>query len=225
MSPGFNFGLYFQQGVVFGRVIERRICNFKPYSPFTIVGGTQEPIILTPQGVSSASRFNDPRNPSNDILFLKTYQSSDGMPWFFHGAFGVKPEFIRMYVRNPEAKDFPGQFPGIDITRPANGDEFGYVSEENSPYDEPSDYVEVAVLPNTHIDATYYNASFVNAYQPRVNILFALYFFQPYSVTSSMVQRFVSGQEYYYPIKPIFGDVLPDGTTFFSQWGVNPVPI
>jgi len=115
---------------VFGRVIRRRICQYKPYSLIDATGATVD---IAADTYQAELRFRDPRNPKISILYLKT-STNAGWPWFLHGGIGIKPQYIYMYPRFPEGKEIPGKFPIIDPIRPVEGDFIGYINSLKSPY-------------------------------------------------------------------------------------------
>jgi hypothetical protein len=163
--------LQFREGFVFGRVLRRRICNYKPWSLIDTDGNAVE---ISPNNYQSELRFRDPRAPEKELLYLDTTINA-GQPWFMHGAFGIKPQQVNMYLRMPEGQTIPGKFPYINPVRPASGDDFGYINSLNSPYEEPTDWVEVVLPPGMHISAEYYNKDAERTIRPVLNILFAVY--------------------------------------------------
>jgi hypothetical protein len=175
LQPNYLFALEFKKGFVFGRVVRRRICQYKPYSVIDSNGAT---VNISANSHQAELRFRDPRNTENDILYLDSATSRDGYPWFMHGSFGIKPQQIYMYLRIPETKEIPGKFPNVDPIKPTSGDSLGYINSLNSPYEEPTDYMEVIIPPKIHISAEYYNKDPALAYNPVLNILFCVYWFQ-----------------------------------------------
>jgi len=174
LEKNYLFAIEFAEGFLFGRTVRRRICQYKPYPVIDASGNTVD---IDASDHQEELRFRDPRNPANDILYLSTTTNS-GYPWFFHGAIGIKPQQIRMYLRFPEGREIPGKFPNIDPIRPGSGDAVGYINELNSPYDEPTDYAEIVIPPLTTIGAEYYNTDSERAHQPVLNLYFALYWVQ-----------------------------------------------
>ncbi|GAH26504.1 unnamed protein product, partial [marine sediment metagenome] len=94
------FALEYREGYVFGRTMRRRILQYKPWplleddgvTAIDIAASTHEPEV----------RFRDrPRGSENDILYLSSTTKA-GLPWFLHGAFGLKPQYMNMYLRFPE---------------------------------------------------------------------------------------------------------------------------
>jgi len=83
-----------------------------------------------------------------------------------------------MYPRFPEGKEIPGKFPEIDPISPSAGDKTGYVSALESPYDEPTDWIEYIIVPLQHLGAEYYNFDPDRAHQPVLNLLFEVIWFQ-----------------------------------------------
>lgn len=168
------FALEFQEGFFFGRVIRRRICQWKPWP---LIDANGNDVDLAPSGSQAEVRFNDPRNVANDILYLSA-TTDVGLPWFFHGAFGIDPQQINMYLRYPEGDIIPGKFPQINPIRPTSGDNISALKSQVSPYEEPTDYHEIVIQPQIHIGAEYYNRDPARHHQPIINLLFALYWCQ-----------------------------------------------
>jgi len=174
LEKNYLFALEFREGFVFGRVVRRRICCYKPYA---LIDATGAAVDISPSTHQSELRFRDPRRPENEVIYLDTTTNS-GYPWFLHGSIGIKPQFINMYPRFPEAKDIPGKFPNVDPVRPSSGDDLGYVNSLLSPYDEPTDFVEYVIPPLQHLSAEYYNKDSLRSHQPVLNLLFSVYWFE-----------------------------------------------
>jgi len=173
LLPNYLMAIRFREGWLFGRTVDRRICQYKPYP---LIDATGADVDIPASGHQSELRFRDPRNPDVDILYLRTTTNA-GFPWILYGSIGIKPQWIRMYPRFPEGKEIPGKFPEIDPISPAAGDKTGYVSALESPYDEPTDWVEFVIVPLQHLGAEYYNFD-DRAHQPVLNLLFEVIWFQ-----------------------------------------------
>lgn len=169
-----TFALEVREGFIFGRVIRRRICQWKPWPLIDANAATVDITNLTTQ---AELRFRDPRNPANSLLLLKSSTDS-GWPWFFHGAFGIDPQYINMYLRYPEGDIIPGKFPNIDPIRPQAGDNISMLNSLVSPYEQPTDFNEVIIIPTKEIGAEYYNVDEIRRHNPVLNILFCLYWVQ-----------------------------------------------
>jgi hypothetical protein len=152
--------------------------HYKPYSLIDSTGDTVEIATVTAQ---AELRLRDPRNKDVDILYLD--KSTDaGFPWILHGAIGWKPHQIFVYPRFPEGSDIPAKFPIIDPIQPSVGNFTGYYSGHESPYDEPTDFMEYVIPPGQHIGHEFYNYD-DRTHNPVANILFALYHFQLFKPT------------------------------------------
>jgi len=174
LQNNYLFALEFREGFCFGRTIRRRICQFKPWPLIDSQGNTVD---IAASSHQSELRFRDPRNPQNDILYLDSTTNA-GLPWFYHGAFGIKPQYINMYLRYPEGDIIPGKFANVDPIRPASGDDISPVNGLVSPYEQPTDFVEVVIQPGVHLGAEFYNKDADRNHQPVLNILFCLYWAQ-----------------------------------------------
>lgn len=170
LENNYLFTLQFNGGFLYGRTINRRLCVWEPY-PLIDTNGVIVDLAATTY--QPEIRLRDPRNIKNEILYLNDTTNGD-YPWFYHGAIGIKPQFINMYYRLPESKDMPGKFPNVDPIRPSSGDNFGYINGLLSPYDEPTDVVEVVLPPKTYLGHEFYNRDNRN-HNPVLNLYFALY--------------------------------------------------
>lgn len=220
-----EFALEFREGFVFGRVIRRRICQYKPYP---LIDSNGLPVLILPNTTQPELRFRDPRNSQNAILYLES-TTKVGLPWFFHGAFGLKPNAINMYLRYPEGDVIPGKFPAVDPIRPAAGDDISALNGIVSPFEQPTDYHEVVIAPQQHISAEYYNKDLLRAFQPIINIYFALYFAQIYKAETQPMQianiaaRKYEGDKANF-LTVGFGDQAEDIAPQVSKdWGVTPM--
>lgn len=230
LENNFLFALSFREGFLFGRTLHRRFTSYKPWNLIDADGTTVD---ILPATAQAELRFRDPRNNEKDILFLST-SSNANHPWFFHGAFGIKPQHVRMYLRQPEGEIVPGKFPNLNPIRPSQADHLGYIDEINSPYEKPSDYVEVVIPPLMHIAAEYYNrapAAEKRRHQPVVNIQFCLYWVEFFraethpDLISDIAARRREGAKASF-LKVGLGDFPHDlGTTLRDDWKVIPMKI
>jgi hypothetical protein len=227
LENNYLFALEFREGFVFGRTIRRRICNYKPWSLIDSAGNAVE---ISPSSYSTEQRFRDPRSPEKEILYLDATTNA-GLPWFMHGAFGIKPQQINMYLRFPEGQVIPGKFPNLNPIKPSDGDDFGYINSLNSPYEEPTDWVEVVLPPLTHISAEYYNKDPDRKIRPVLNILFAVYWvelFRPEThpdLISNIASRRYDGAKASF-LTVGFGDYPESmGSTLISDWKVKPMTL
>jgi len=227
LEPNFLFSLQFREGFIFGRVLRRRICNYKPWSLIDSAGNAVE---ISPSGHQTELRFRDPRAPARDILYLSTTTNA-GLPWFFHGAFGIKPQQIYMYLRQPEGETIPGKFPNVNPVRPASGDDFGYINSLNSPYEQPTDWVEVVIPPGMHLSAEFYNKDPDRTIRPVLNILFALYWVElfkpethPDLIANIAARRYEGAKAAFLTVG--FGDYPENmGSTLIEDWKVRPMTL
>jgi len=227
MQPNQSFALAFREGFLFGRVVWRRMVQYKPWALIDSQGTT---IDIPASTTQSELRFRDPRNTLNDILYLDSTTNS-GLPWFYHGAFGIRPQYVNMYLRYPEGDIIPGKFPGIDPIRPFAGDSITPLDGLNSPYEQPTDYVEVVIQPTVHIASEYYNRDERRNHNPVINILFALYWVQfykkathPTQISDIALRRYEGARATF--LKVGFGDHPHDlGPQTIKDWGVEPMDL
>jgi len=178
LLPNHLMALEFREGWLFARVVRRRLLHYKPYSLIDSAGTV---INIAATSTQAEVWLRDPRNPKNDILYLDT-TTDTGFPWLLHGAIGWKPHQVFVYPRIPEGSDIPGKFPNLDPIKPSAGDFTGYYSGHESPFDDPTDFMEYVIRPQIHIGHEFYNQD-NRAHNPVANILFALYHFQLFKPT------------------------------------------
>jgi hypothetical protein len=224
LEPNYLFAIEWREGFLFGRVIRRRICQWKPYN---VVKSDGSVVSILPATHQDELWFRDPRNPANDILYLDT-ATNNGRPWFFHGAIGIKPHQVRMYLRFPEGKDIVGKFPNVDPIRPGSGDPLGYVDELNSPYEDPTDHVEIVIPPMVHAGAEYYNTDLTRIHQPVLHLYFALYWVQLFTKDKNgTIIRKIANREVPAAFLTVgFGDVPYElGDKLKEAWKVQPISL
>jgi hypothetical protein len=224
LEPNYLAALEWGEGWIFTRIIRRRIVQAKPYR---LVDSAGNDVDIPPSSAQPELRFRDRRNPENDILYLDTTTDS-GWPWILHGSIGIRPSQVSMYLRMPEGQIIPGRFPEIDPIRPSSGDEFGYIDYSKSPYEEPTDFVEIIIPPGQHLGAEYYNHDTVRSHQPVMNLLFALYHFQVLKpdkhpkLISAIATRAVPAAF----LTVGFGDKPLDmGSTLQKDWDIKPISL
>lgn len=201
--------------------MRRRICQYKPYA---VIDSSGNAVDIAATSAQAELRFRDPRNTENDLIYLDAAINS-GYPWFLHGAIGIKPQFINLYLRYPEAKEIPGKFPGVDPIKPSAGENLGYVNELNSPYDEPTDWAELVIPPYVHIGAEYYNKD-SRAHQPVLNLLFAVYWVKFFNKGNLIVKRIANREVPAAFLTVGFGDTPIDlGSKLQTEWGVKPLSL
>ena len=216
----------FREGFIFGRVIRRRIVRNKPYK---LIDANGNAVDIPANDFQEALLFRDPRNTQNDILFLQNSINS-GWPWILHGAFGIKPQQIRVYLRFPRGEAFPGRFPNVDPIRPRSGDDLGYFDELDSPFEEPTDFIEVTIPPQREVEAEFFNVDLLRAHQPRLNILFSVYWFQiwdPEVPEQAKIINDIALQRRRAKFLTVgFADMPIDaGTKLLKDWGAKPITL
>lgn len=227
MQPNNIFALEFREGFLFGRVIRRRICQWKPYF---LIDANGNNIDITADSTQAELRFRDPRNTQNDILFLQN-GSDTGWPWFFHGAIGLRSQYIYAYLRYPEGDVIPGKFPAVDPIRPGAGDQISIVNGLNSPYEQPTDFREIVIIPKIHLGCEYYNVNEIRNIQPVLNLLFSLYWVQWFkkdqhaTIISNIAMRRYEGKDAMF-LTHGFGNQPNDlGPDLKKEWEVEPLSL
>lgn len=192
LRQNYLFGLQFSDGWMFGRIITRNFCRYKPYKLINTAGTATSIAASTHQ---SELLIKDPRNTDNDMLYMNSYISPDGYPWFYHFALGIKPVGIRAWIRYPETTDIPGKFPELDPISPTNNEDLGYFTWEDSPYEGPTEYTEMVLMPKTRISLEYYNTT-SETQKPVLNISTMVYRFEVLDKISNphLISQIASGQ-------------------------------
>lgn len=227
LENNYLFALQFREGFLFGRTVHRRFTQWKPW-PLIDASGTG--IDIPANSFQAELRFRDPRNTANSILLLHDSKNG-GFPWFYHGAFGIMPQQVNMYLRFPEGDVIPGKFPNVDPVRPQTGDDLGYINSLKSPYEQPTDYVEIVIPPLLEIGAEYFNKDALRNHQPVLNIDFALYwvqFFRPETharqISDIALRRYEGAKASF--LKVGFGDLAHDlGNDLLRDWAVTPMSL
>jgi len=220
LEPNYLFSMEWRQGWLFGRVVHRRICQYKPWP---LIDSDGSAVSISADSAQAELRFRDPQNPNNVILYLDSTTNA-GYPWFFHGGIGIKPQQVYMYPRFPETQEIPGKFPEIDPIRPSAGWDVGYINSLKSPYEKPTDYVEYIIPPLLHIGAEYYNKDADNPHRPVMNLLFGLYWFQVFKPDTHrhLIRRIALREVPAAFFKVGFADFPLDmGSTLQKDWDVE----
>ena len=223
LDKNYLFALEFNEGFVFGRTARRRICQSMPHR---LIGTDASDIDIAASSHQGELRFLDRRNPSNDVLYLKK-KTDSGYAWFFHGAIGIKPQYINAYLRYPEGKDIPGKFPEVDPIKPSDGDDLGYINSLNSPYLEPTDHIEIVIVPGLHIAAEYYNKDAKRDHQPMMNLYFALYWAQMFTMEkqATLIRRIALREVHADFLTVGFGEMPQTIGELADAWGVTPMSL
>lgn len=226
LQPNYLMALGYREGFIFGRVLRRRACMYKPWPLINADGDVVD--IADQSYATGCLRFNDPRNTRNDILYLDK-ETDQHTAWILHGAIGLKPSQIRMYLRMPEAQDIPGIFPNLDPIIPTAGDNLGYISGLQSPYELPTDFLEVVIPPKVHICAEWYNNdSGDRNHQPVANLMFMTYWFQVLTpqthpnLIAQIALRHVPAAFFTIGIGTV---PLIYGSDFEQSWGAKPLTL
>lgn len=226
LKQNFRFALEFREGFVFGRVIKRRVMQYRPYSVIDSNGDTID--ISANSSYNSQIKLRDPRNTSNELLYLQE-TTGGGFPWFMHGAFGVWPPQVRMYPRFPEGDgEVSGRFPGVDPIRPQQGNDLGYIDYRNSPYEVPTDHIPVVLPPQEILGAEFYNLDDDKTHNPVLNVLFALYFCQIFKPRkhADIISDIANGYKGANFLCVGYGDHSENMTdTLIKDWGIEPMPL
>ena len=230
------FALAFREGYIFGRVLLAEKKFWFPYNLINSAGTAQD--IAAASGVSEL-RIYDPRNRDTRLLYLDDKTTPDtrgvagpnfhgGLPTILHGAFGIKPAHIRAYVRYPWGKQHYGEFEGLNpISGTAASNFLGFVDGIRSPYDMPTDWLELWIPPKMDIGMEFYNQD-VKTHQPVLSFVFNQYHFKPLSVNNPhhrRVIKLIAARQ----IPAAFGQCGPSRGLktydYTDEWKVTPISI
>lgn len=223
MQNNFLFALQGYEGWIFGRTVNRRIMEY----PFGLVDADGNAVDISASSHQAEVRFRDPRNAEKDLLYL-SQTTEGGYPWFLHGAIGIWPPQINMYLRYPESRDIAGKFPNADPIRPSDGDNVSPLRTDNSPYRSPSDQIELVIPPLLHIGTELYNRDANRNHQPRLRLLFALYFTHLFEEgrDDDMISDIASRRKPATFLTMGFGSRAHDfGNRILEDWGVRPMSL
>lgn len=211
LDSGDLFALKFQEGYVFLSVENREIAKYRPYSNLEDLGSQSN--------LSSGQQRLDEPNDSDDILYVP----SDDDLTVIHTGIGIKPHFIRMYTRYPEEEGILGTIPNLAAPSSRAGDPYGYVDGYDSPYDQPTDALELWIPPKSHLSFDFYNPD-VDQHEPILNIRMAEYKVNLVDPRSDIdVARRVLSPGSPMPVNPV--GTVDKQVTFRLQneWGVTPM--
>lgn len=184
LSPGNLFGLQFNDGIIFGHVLRREALKYKPLR-VTDEAGTV--LTVAPQAASDEIVIKDPRTSAKTVLGGTDLKPKWGrMPQILHGSVGVYPNNFQMYVRYPtKAGNLHGVWPTTNAADPGAGDELGNVDGDDSPYHDPTDALELVLVPGADPSFRFFNTRSsataderADSEQPVLNCQFARYGFE-----------------------------------------------
>jgi len=174
LKPGHNIMMAFREGFVFGRVVYVDRDFFKPYA---LIDGNGNAVDIDANSSQTGLLFRDPRSTDNILAYMDTNTAPvTRMPWIMHGCIGIRPHIdaLRLYIKYPEGQGIGGQFPDSDPTTASAGNYTGYISGVLSPYENPTEYGEFWIPPNTKIAMDWYNDDTRN-HRPVLNLQFREY--------------------------------------------------
>lgn len=225
LRENYRGAIQFREGFIFMRVVKRRIIHIKPWELIDALGVA---IDIPPNSHHAAELlFRDARNPSNDLLFLKTTTGA-GFPWILHCGFGIWPPQIRAWIRMPESMEISSRPPSADPIRPAMNDPMGYIDTATSPYSAPTDQVTCVIPPLMHVGCEFYNTDDFDSHRPIVHILACLYQMQIYKVDKhpDLIADIASGRKGASFLNVGFGDHSENfDPILMKDWGIDPISL
>lgn len=183
LSPGNLFGLQFNDGIIFGHVLRREPLKYKPLR-VTDESGTV--LTVAAQAASDEIVIKDPRSSTKTVLGGSDLKPKWGKyPQLLHGSVGVFPNNFQMYVRYPtKAGNLHGVWPTTSPQDAGAGDELGNVDGDDSPYHDPTDALELVLVPGADPSFRFFNTRSsatdekADSEQPVLNAQFARYGFE-----------------------------------------------
>jgi hypothetical protein len=234
------FALLFEEGLVYGHVIQREILKFKPLHLEDESGAA---VSIAARAAGSDITIRDPRQTSQNMLGGTNMRAKWGeFPQILHGAIGFGPYNFRAYVRYPDKSGANmGLWPTTGSPVVSNGDKLANIDSDDSPYHEPTDAAEMVVVPGKDISIQFFNVRSSGAdfsqtpdsQQPILNLSFARYKFEilkPGDVRSNiLIRKMMYGEmEGNFRILPVgFGENLIkfDSTDLSLRWGSKENPL
>jgi len=203
------FGLEFKEGLVFCEVEDWELLQYRPFTGITSIS-------------SSSNSGDDTLEEQNDeILFL-----DKGTKKVLHGAIGIYPNSMRQYTRYPEGQARRGSWDNLTAPSANTGDDYGYVSGDDSPYGRPTDENEFFIPPNVSISFDFFNPDNRDR-QPKLNLRFREYSVNvlnpakgPDKNAIARVMRPGSPM----PIAPVGTMKSKARFNAGETWGVDPIP-
>jgi len=206
MQPNFLGALRFADGFMFFRVLDRSPFVYRPYDQLGIITpGSNIQTFPVNFYTAGANAISPDLSTKTDVILASNLSPTDlhdvlylpGSPTnlqLLHGAIGVKPNRIRVYPRYPQSEAFMGKWPSLQPPQTQNGDPFAYFDGVDSPFEEPTDYRELVIIPRLHLSFVFYNPGEDSPTQPLLNLRFCLYNIQQFNPAGSPYERALIGR-------------------------------
>jgi len=207
LESGDLFVLKYSNGYKFFEVETWKTLKFRPYDVGTVSAGST-------QGFERLTDVN-----GDDILYVE-----QGDSVVLHASIGMSPASVRRYTNFPESENRLRTIPNLPNPSARNGDDYGFVDGEDSPFSQPTDAEELFIPPNTHLDFAFHNPSPTRPVSPKLNIKMRGYQVNEIDPSNrrNIVQRAMS------PGSPIPVSTVGSSTNQKSLsgkvWDVGPVP-
>lgn len=153
LESGNLFVLKYGNGYKFFEVETWETLQFRPYEVGEIQPGQTE-------GFTKIEDVN-----GDDILHVE-----QGDDIVLHTGIGMSPASIRRYTNFPESENRLRTIPNLSVPSARNGDDYGFVDGEDSPFSQPTDAEELFIPPNVHLDFAFHNPSPTRPESPLLNI-------------------------------------------------------
>lgn len=159
LNPGDLLALGFKEGFVFFRILSAVQTRYAPYR----VGAIDANSTLVNH------RIRDP--DSKEILEIpQTYPNI-----IYHGAVGIKPSTIRMWIRTPDTRPLSGEILNTASISPQDLSPKGYIEGYESPYYCPMTATEFFSIYRISSTYNFWNTDVNEMQVPTLNIVFRKY--------------------------------------------------
>lgn len=204
------FALEFTEGLVFLEVRDWEFLQYRPYDGVDTISA---------QSSKGETILQD--GNGDEIVYM-----DKGVEKVLHGSIGVYPNTMRMYTRYPEGSKKLGTWPNLNTASSSSGDDYGFISGEDSPYKTPTDELELFVPPGVEISHEFFNPE-DRPREPKLNLRFRKYKINALDWNNDghkkSIKRILS------PGSPM--PIAPVGTfdnkysyDLQDTWGVRPMP-
>nr|WP_294804516.1 hypothetical protein [uncultured Nitrososphaera sp.] len=174
-------GMMFAEGVVYAKVKRREILEFNPVK---VTDETGTVLTVGVQTNSTEILLKDPRDATKSLIGGTSLPATvNGDAQILHGAIGLAPATMQYYIRYPaKSGSLYGVFPQINAPRFNQLDRMAKVDGYDSPYREPTNMVELVLVPDIDFSLVFANNNPSNitgvttdADEPQLNVFFGRY--------------------------------------------------
>lgn len=212
LSEGNLFGMEFREGFVFLEVEGWEQVSFRPYDNVGSIDAGSN---------SGYSVLEDPDNNDREILYIPR-----GEERILHVGIGHRPAMIRRYTQYPDGDNTLRKLPEVGTPSSRNGDDYGYISGEESPYDNPTEAEELVIPPNVSVGFDFFNPDANTSHEPVLNVQIRHYTItalEPRNNPDRNAIRKIVQPGSPMPIYPAGGLDQKISYSLGNDWGVQPL--